>query len=119
MRKLIIAFAGAAAVLGTVSCSDPLNVENQENPDVPRAFSTPSSVEQIIGTGYQLVFIGNEGSNAAIRPQLQNMAFENYASVANFGMALRGALPRLPISNVRGNQTQTEVYRDFSHLSRA
>jgi hypothetical protein len=37
--------------------------------------------------------------------------------VANFGMALREALPRSPIDNSRNNFTFTEDFRDFSRMS--
>lgn len=119
MRILQSILAGVV-VTAALGCGDePLGVENTNNPDVDRAFSTPAGIERIIGTTFQLIQIGNHGSNTAIKPQLFNMAFESYASVANNGMAVRAALPRLAIQNTRGNQTSTENFRDFAHLQRA
>ena len=119
MRKWVSALAGASAVLITAGCNNPLDVQNKNNPDVERAFSTPASVEQIIGTTFQLIYQAHQNTNTSIQPQLFNMAFESYASVANFGMATRAALPRQPILNYRGNQTANENYRDFANLTRA
>jgi hypothetical protein len=119
MRMVKSILAGVVVVTGVLACDEPLGVDNTNNPDVNRAFSTPAGIERIIGTTFQLIQIGNHGSNTAIKSQLFNMAFESYASVANNGMAVRAALPRLAIQNTRGNQTATENFRDFAHLQRA
>ncbi|HEU4563634.1 MAG TPA: hypothetical protein VFS05_03255, partial [Gemmatimonadaceae bacterium] len=119
MRKSVIALAGVAAALTVVGCDNPLEVKNTNNPDVERAYSTPSGVEQVIGTLYQQIFSADQGSAASIHPQMLNMAFENYASVANNGMSLRASIPRIEIQNGRGNQTALENLRDFSRLQRA
>ena len=119
MQMVKSILAGVVVATAALGCDEPLGVDNTNNPDVDRAFSTPAGIERIIGTTFQLIQIGNHGSNTAIKPQLFNMAFESYASVANNGMAVRAALPRLSIQNTRGNQTASEVFRDFAHLQRA
>lgn len=119
MRKSVIALAGVAVALTAVGCDNPLEVNNTTNPDVERAYATPAGVEQVIGTLYQQVFTADHGSIAALHPQMLNMAFESYASVANNGMSLRAAIPRLEIQNGRGNQTAIENLRDYSRLQRA
>ena len=119
MRKLVMAFAGSAAALGALACDNPLEVKNQNNPDVERAFGSPASVEQLIGTTFQLIFSANLGSSTALNPALMAMSFENASPLGNFGMGVRSALPRVSIQNTPGNQTATENFRDFSGLTRA
>lgn len=116
MRKLAtgIAMVAVAAVAG--ACADPLTVNNSNNPDVKKTLSTPADVERLISTGYQQVF--NSIHRNDISPQINAMSLESYGTVANFGMALRAAIPRLPISNQRGNQTFDVDFYDFQQLSK-
>ena len=46
------------------------------------------------------------------------MGLESEATVANFGLNSRGAIPRLPIDNVQGNAVQLGNNRDYSFLTR-
>lgn len=120
MRKWVSIFAGAATVIAAAGCDDsPLEVENTNQPDIDRAYSTPAGIESVIGTTFQLTFQALHGSNTSVKPQLMNMAFESYASVANNGMALRAALPRQSIQNTRGHTTQNENFREFRQLQLA
>lgn len=117
MRKIVIGMAGFAVALSMGACTDsPLAVGNGNNPDIEKVFATPAGVESYIGTTYQQVFNGIHRNN--MTPQLNALSLESYASVANFGMALRVAIPRLPIQNARGNQTYAENFADFSNMQR-
>jgi hypothetical protein len=98
------------------ACKEPLSVSNRNNPDVDRALSTPTGIEQLIATSYQQVFNGVHRNTVA--PQLNAMSLESYGSVANFGMALRVAIPRGLIQNARGNQTAIENFAVFSNMQR-
>lgn len=120
MRKLsnTLASVAAAGALAVTACSDPLEVRNVNNPDVERAYSSPALIEQLMATSYQQVFNGTHAASDAIIPQMMNMSLENYASVANFGMALRSSIPRSGITNERNNVVAAGNYRDFLVHSR-
>lgn len=116
--KFITAAAALAAAMAAAACSDPLTVKNENNPDIARAYGSPSGVEGVIGNTYQAIFSADLGSFTSIDAALQNMAFESYSSLANSGLNTRNALPRSAINNNRGNATQTENFRDYSGLAR-
>jgi len=118
MRRLVRDFAWVGVLALAVACEDPLTVENENQPDVERALSSPASIEQLISTTYQQINQGLHGSSTALDPQMAVMSFESYGSVANFGMNVRAALPRTPLSNERNNQVEGGNLRDFSHMSR-
>lgn len=113
MRKLSNTLTWVAAAAALTACSDPLEVNNVNNPDVERAYSSPALIEQLLATGMQQVFNGTHAGTDAIIPQMMNMSLENYASVANFGMALRSAIPRSGITNERNNTVAAGNFRDF------
>lgn len=114
MRKMLL--AGIAAATALAACNDPLSVTNENVPDVQRAYSTPGGVEQVISTLYQAYHGGTVGnSNDNVENQTRVLSFENYASVANFGMSARGALPRGAIDNSRGQPIGGNL-REFSQL---
>jgi hypothetical protein len=103
----------ASLVLVTTACSDPLDVENTDNPDIVRVFSAGPTIEQTLGSGYQ------QCRNALMRnglyTQLATMSFESYSQLNNFFMGPRGALPRAPILN---NRTASSVFFEYSALGR-
>ena len=115
LRHIPIAVLAAGALS---ACSDPLSVQNRTQPDVDRILSTPDGIEGLFRSSFQQVHLATHGSSTALYPALQVMSGESYATVANFGMALRSGIPRSVIDNTRGNQTASENNRDFSLLSR-
>jgi len=119
MHTRFIAAAGLA-VLALAGCSDdPLAVENENNPDVERAYGTTVGVETIISRVFQQMHQAQYGSSDALWPQTTVMSFESYASVANFGMNARAQLPRgAPIDNSRGNNVAAGNFRDYDQLTR-
>lgn len=111
--------AVAATSLATVSAckaDESLNVDNTNNPDVKRAFATPDGVENVLKNGFLQVFGATHGTSTAIWPAAQATALESYGSVANFGLNVRGAIPRSVIDNSRANATAAENFRDFQQL---
>ena len=116
MRKLATGLAWLAA-LSSVACKDTLNAPNNNAPDIARSYSTPAVLDQLIATGYAQIHQGLFNSSTALDPQMQVLSFENYATVANFGMNGREAMPRSPIDNSRNNFTASENFRDFSTMS--
>jgi hypothetical protein len=121
LRNLWLACAAAAslaslATLTACKSDEVLGVENQNNPDVFRAISTPDGIENVLKNGFAQIFGATHGTTTAIWPAAQATALESYGSVANFGLAQRGAIPRSVIDNTRGNPTQAENFRDFQQL---
>lgn len=109
----------AAAALSLAACSDdPLAVQNLDDPDVARAYSTPDGIEAILRTSFSQILGATHGSITALWVQTQVLALESYGSVANYGMNLRATIPRIPVDNVPGNQTAAGNHRDFAELSK-
>jgi hypothetical protein len=114
MRKhLVTALAATAALTG---CADQLNVTNPNAPDVQRAYATPALVESVI-SGLGVAIFNPERANESANTQGKILAAENFASVANFGMAPRAAIPRGPILNELGNENQTGNLANWSSFS--
>ncbi len=117
MRLRYIPFALLAA--GALSgCSDPLSVQNKTQPDVALILSTADGIEGLFRSSFQQIHSATNGSSSSLTPALLTMAGESYATVANFGMAQRSAIPRTEIDNGPGGQTETENRRDFQLLQR-
>jgi len=119
MRKHVSQYiAGGGVLLGLMACSgDSLNVVNINNPDVARAYATPSGVEGVVaGLGVQLN--NTQRATESVNTQARILAGENIASVANFGMAARSQIPRSIISNELGNDNQTGNLANFNQFSR-
>jgi hypothetical protein len=119
MRKHVSQYiAGGGVLLGLMACSgDSLNVVNINNPDVARAYATPSGVEGVVaGLGVQLN--NTQRATESVNTQARILAGENIASVANFGMAARSQIPRSLISNELGNDNQTGNLANFNQFSR-
>lgn len=119
MRLRYISVATFAAGIGMLSgCGDALSVSNRTQPDVALILSTADGIEGLFRSSFQQIHSATNGSSTSLTPALLTMAGESYATVANFGMAQRSAIPRTVIDNGRGNQTATENNRDFSLLQR-
>jgi len=118
LRNLWLAAAATAslAALGACKSDELLGVDNTNNPDVARAFATPDGVENVLKNGFVQILGATHGTSTAIWPAAQATALESYGSVANFGLNLRGAIPRSVIDNTRGNPTAAENLRDFQQL---
>lgn len=110
------AAATSLAMLSACQSDEALGVTNKNQPDVERAFATPDGVENVLKNGFLQIFQATHGTSNAIWPAAQATALESYGSVANFGLAQRGAIPRSVIDNTRGNPTAAENFRDFQQL---
>ena len=118
MRLRNFCLTAAAAVALTACGDDPLSVENLDAPDVERSYSTPDGIEAILRTSFAQILGATHGTTGALWVQSQVLSFESYGSVANFGMNIRAALPRIGVENQPGNQNQAEHIRDFAELSK-
>src|SRR5688500_14056519 len=102
LRNLSMIVAATAAL---AACRDEdLGVVNLNDPDVERSLSTPDGIEAILKNGFVQIFGATHGTTSALWPQALVLSFESFGTVANNGMALRSALPRVPIDNQKGNQ---------------
>jgi hypothetical protein len=116
--RLWSAVAAASGVIALGACNDnPLSVQNRDNPDVPRVYSTPAGVESIVGKLFQQMWNAQQGQ-LGLGVQSQVMSFESHSGLANFGMGARAAIPRQTVSNALGNSDQDIIYNDFDQLTR-
>lgn len=106
----------AVTVLSGCEAESALTVVNEDQPDVGRAFATADGIQAILRNGFAQA-LGATNVSGSITPAAAVMSFENYGSVANFGMNLRATIPRSPIDNHKGNVTEAENFRDFQQLS--
>lgn len=117
-KTYIRAATGAvcAALLAACTTGNVLSVKDLNNPDVARAYSTPAGVEGLIGGLYQQM--NNAWNTTNDEPAAQMMALEGFATVANFCMNVRAAVPPNPIVNDRGNQCDAGNKADFQSFQK-
>ena len=109
----------ALAVGAMTACADDLAVGNKNQPDLSKVYSTIGGVEGVIGSLYRTYHQATQGGNGeGLSVQSKVMALESYGQVANFGMALRGGIPRIFINNQRANAVAPGNVANWSTLSR-
>jgi hypothetical protein len=117
-----VRIASVAMLLGVTllaACRDnPLDVQNKQQPDVFKAYGTPSNVEAIVSKLFQQMWNGQHNASDDIQTQTLSMSFESHSQLGNFGMGTRAAIPRSLIDNSIGNAVATGNFRDFDVLSR-
>ena len=116
LKKL---FAGVFALM-VLACSDPLTVNNSNDPDRGRVFTNPADLQVFIA-GLYGVWLNSTigGSNDGLQTQMIVMGMENTSTLANFAMGPRGSIPRNPITNQRGSQGNAGNYHDWFRGHRA
>jgi hypothetical protein len=115
MRKHFL-WIGASLVALT-ACGDNLEVVNHNNPDVARAYATPAGVEGVAG-GLGVQLNNTQRANESLNTQAKILSGEQFATVANFGMAARAIIPRNPISNDLGNDNSVGNRSNWDQFSR-
>ncbi|MES2523336.1 MAG: hypothetical protein V4617_11605 [Gemmatimonadota bacterium] len=115
--RYIALVGGIVGSLGGCVGGDGLTIVNDNNPDVDRAYSSAAGVEAIIaGLGIQI--FNPSRASESVNTQAKILSGEGYATVANFGMAVRAAIPRGSISNELGNDNQVGNLANFNTFSR-
>ncbi|MEO7999805.1 MAG: hypothetical protein ABI852_20295 [Gemmatimonadaceae bacterium] len=110
-------FLITSALCGVTACSgDSLNVRNPNDPDVDRAYATPALVEGVFA-GFGVLMNNPQRASESVNTQSKVLSGENFASVANFGMAARAAIPRSIISNELGNDSQVGNVANWNSFS--
>src|SRR5687768_11668759 len=104
---------GLALGIGA-ACSEPLAVDNDNNPDIARVFRNPADVEALSGSLFQSINSATLGNIARTQTGMMTASFMNASSLANNGLGPRSNLPRGPIDNGRANPYPTENFNDFS-----
>jgi hypothetical protein len=97
-----------------VACSEPLAVDNTNNPDRARVFRRPADVEALAGSLYQQIHSATFGSVVRTQTGMMTASFMNASALANNGLGPRSALPRGPIDNSRSNPYIPDNFNDFS-----
>lgn len=116
--RLPYVMAGALAIGALAACSDPLQLDNENDPDRNRILGRSTDAEQLAGGLYQQILYAttDADNNTAIPGIVRGLltaAFENSSGLANNGMGPRSGLPRGPIDNGRSNPYVVENARDF------
>ncbi len=106
-----------AALVATAACGDNLEIRNVNNPDVARAYATPAGVEGVVG-GLGVQLNNTQRASESINTQSKVMSGEQFATVANFGMAARAQIPRSALSNDLGNDNQVGNRANWDTFSR-
>jgi hypothetical protein len=112
-NRVSLVALGLVAVIA-VGCESALVADNLNNPERERVFALPASVEQILGSGYQLC--RNTEKNSNMTAQLAVMSGESYSALNNFNMGPRDAIPRAPIQN--SPAASQALYENFGGWSR-
>jgi hypothetical protein len=113
MRRIAAGLAVAALV---TACSDALEVPNENNQSTPQVLNSAGDLESAIGGTFRVIHVAQHHSNDNIDNQLKVSALESYATVNNYGMNVRGPLPRNPVLNERGNSVQVGNNRDYQQI---
>lgn len=115
-NRVSVVAVGLMTVIA-VGCEDALTVKNLNDPERDRVFALPASIEQILGSGYQLC--RNREKNTTMVAQLAVMSGESYSALNNFNMGPRDAIPRAPILNSpAASQAIYDNFGDWSRQSR-
>jgi hypothetical protein len=110
---------GSVLAVALIACSDPLTVQNTDDPDRGRVFTNPADLQVFIAGLYGVLHNSTlGGSNDGLQTQLIVMGMENTSTLANFAIAAR-LHPAQPITNQRGSQGNAGNYHDWFRGHRA
>lgn len=95
MRTGVLA---AAALLVTSACNPPLDIKNNDAPDVLRALATPADVKNVAASSLNTWYIAATG----VEPYLMFEMTSDHqtANYGNFGMRFNNEEPRIPYNNL-------------------
>lgn len=103
MRSVFRLTTGVMALAALTACTERLDVLNPNSPDRARALGRPADLENFIGGCYNSVHSATLAGFDNLQTAFQVQAFENFSGLANANMGPRGAMPRNPVDNSRGN----------------
>ena len=117
MRTLVRVLAGPLALAACAACGDFLSVGNSNDPDRRDLLADPAELETRTAEAFRSLYAATVGSTFGLGAQSKVMAGENdpYCPTVLY---YRGAIPRMPIDNSRGNRFLSANQADWSALSR-
>jgi hypothetical protein len=118
MRTLVRVVAGPLALAACAACGDFLSVGNSNDPDRRDLLADPAQLETRTAEAFRSLYAATVGSTFGLGAQSKVMAGENDAWCPTV-LSTRGAIPRMPIDNSRGNRHAGENQADFAGQSRA
>lgn len=97
MRYTRSGLAAAAMLLVAGACSAPLDIKNNDAPDVLRVLATPNDVKSVAASSLNTWYVGA----VAVDPYLMFEVTSNHATAnyGNFGMRYNNEEPRTPYDN--------------------
>ena len=120
MRKWHYASALICMLAGVSACRDPLQVQNNNAPDVARVYASPTDVEALIGSSWNTIHVATVGDDDDdLQAQMLVMGLESYSGLSNFDMGARAAIPRAAISNQPNNPADPGNLHDWNQLLHA
>lgn len=98
MRHIRLGALAAAALVVTSACSPPLDVKNNDAPDVLRVLATPNDVKNVAGSALNTWYL----NATAVEPYLMfDVTAEHITgNYGNFGMRFNNEIPRIPYANI-------------------
>lgn len=109
MRHIRLGALAAAALVVTSACSPPLDVKNNDAPDVLRVLATPNDVKNVAASALNTWYI----NATTVEPYLMfDVTSEHITcNFGNFGMRFNNDIPRTPYANISsgGDRTVAET----------
>jgi len=118
MRAFFRLLAWPLALAACAACGDFLSVGNSNDPDRRDLLADPAELETRTAEAFRSLYGSTVGSTLGLGAQSKTMAGENDAWCPTV-LSTRGAIPRMPIDNSRGNRYAGENQADFNAVSRA
>lgn len=98
MRYIRVGLLGAAAFLVAEACTLPLDVKNNDAPDVLRVLATPNDVKNVAASALNTWYL----SASTYEPYMMFEVTSDHltANYGNFGMRFNNEEPRTPYANI-------------------
>jgi hypothetical protein len=109
IRHIRLGALAAAALLASSACSPPLDIKNNDAPDVLRVLATPADVKNVAGSALNTWYV----NATTVEPYLMfDVTSEHLTcNYGNFGMRFNNEIPRTPYQNISsgGDRTVAET----------
>jgi hypothetical protein len=117
MRKPLF-FLALLALPWVGACSDPLEVDNLNDPNRGAVLASPADLENWIRDSFNAWFRA-AFTGETMQPRMRVMSLENFSELANFGQNLQYAIPRSFWENSRGMANASEPMSNYTLWNRA
>jgi len=96
-RHIRFGILAAGALIFTSACNPPLDIKNNDAPDVLRALATPSDVKNVAGSALNSWYLNASTYNPYMMFEVTSDHLT--ANYGNFGMRFNNEEPRIPYGN--------------------